>query len=233
MNRAVLFWPEHWQQVLGAFGLALLSAGACSVPFVLGHGRRAGQVALVVLAAFAAGELRRLVLRREYRVELRATPASGASHLNTTRDLRIQHYALPLAAPLTKKLRLVQITDVHVTEQFPFDYYERLSALVASRKPDVLALTGDLLSRRERLPLLVRWLRTLPEAPLGRYAVLGNHEYWAHAEDEVRSALAAAHVSVIAGECRTLSDAGAPGGLRVCGTEAPWGPALKASALST
>jgi predicted MPP superfamily phosphohydrolase len=240
INCAVFFWPEHWQQALGAGGLLLLIAVASSVPFVLGGGKRASQVALLVLGVFAVGEAHRLLLRREYRVETRwALPTQKAAeepHVDTTRDLRVQHYELPVgragAAPgRERRVRFVQLTDVHVTERFPFEYYERLSALVQSRNADVVVLTGDLLSKRERLPMLERWLQTLPAARLGRYAVLGNHEYWAHAEDEVRGALARANISVVAGGCRTLPLPEPGPGLCVCGSEAPWGPALSASAL--
>ena len=240
INCAVFFWPEHWQQTLGALGLALLIAASSSVPFVLGKWNRASQVALLVLGVFAVGEVHRLLLRREYRVETRwALPSEKAAeelHVDTTRDLRVQHYELAVGGERAlrgreRAVRFVQLTDVHVTERFPFEYYERLSALVQSRNADVLVLTGDLLSKRERLPLLERWLETLPAARLGRYAVLGNHEYWAHAEDEVRGALARANISVVAGACRALPLPESGAGLRICGSEAPWGPALRASAL--
>jgi predicted MPP superfamily phosphohydrolase len=60
----------------------------------------------------------------------------------------------------------------------------------------------------------------LPKARLGSYAVLGNHEYWAGCADAMRAALARAGVVAVSGRCQTVPD----GSLRVCGTEAPWGP---------
>ena len=49
---------------------------------------------------------------------------------------------------------------------------ERAVAWVAERRPDLVCVTGDLVSRPRGVPLLVRLLRTL-DAPL---VVLGNHD---------------------------------------------------------
>lgn len=229
INHEILFWPERQQQTLGALALGAAVLLACAAPFVNGIGARASQIALLVLAWFALGEVRRLWLRASYRVPSPAAQPSEGWRANTTLDLRVRHYDVARAPQLGQRLRIVQITDLHVTEALPFAYYERLSAEVKARHPDVIALTGDLLSERERLPLLEAWLATLPRAPLGNFAVLGNHEYWAHADNEVTRALERAGTELIAGRCRTLSTP-APG-IRLCGTEAPWGPPLSASAL--
>ena len=46
-------------------------------------------------------------------------------------------------------------------------------AWVAERRPDLVCLTGDLVSRRAGLPLLEQLLATLPAC----YVVLGNHDF--------------------------------------------------------
>lgn len=224
INHEILFWPEHYQQALGGFGLAATLLGLCVFAFLRGWERRLSQLAVAVLALFILGEFHRHWLRHEYRAHT-AAPARSWQPI-TTLDLQLRHYDLPLAA--VARLRILHITDLHITEALPFAYYERLSADIRARNPDAIVFTGDLLSRRERLPLLEKWLTIVPAAPLGTYAVLGNHEYWAHAADEVRNALEHARIAVIAGRCLQL-----PGrNLRICGTEAPWGPKLDVNAVT-
>ncbi|MCA8921182.1 MAG: metallophosphoesterase family protein [Planctomycetes bacterium] len=76
-------------------------------------------------------------------------------------------------------IRVLQITDVHIhalgaLEQWVFD-------TVAARQPDLIVITGDTvnspLPEAER-EAAVEFLRRL-DAPLGVYAVTGNHDVWA------------------------------------------------------
>ena len=75
-------------------------------------------------------------------------------------------------------VRVLQITDVHThglgsMEQWVFD-------TVAARKPELIVVTGDMvnsgLTDAER-EAAIEFLRRL-KAPLGVYAVSGNHEEW-------------------------------------------------------
>lgn len=63
----------------------------------------------------------------------------------------------------------------------PQPLLERAVARLTDAKADLLLLGGDFVSlRAEYARDLASRLATVP-APLGRYAVLGNHDYWADA----------------------------------------------------
>jgi uncharacterized protein len=113
----------------------------------------AGLVALVLAALawgwFEAGWLRRRVLE----VELPGVPAA-------LDGVRIAHLSdLHLGVP-SRGRRAV----------------EEAIAWVVARRPDLVVVTGDLVSRRSGLPLLARLLGELPADERRWLAVLGNHD---------------------------------------------------------
>jgi predicted MPP superfamily phosphohydrolase len=75
-------------------------------------------------------------------------------------------------------LRIVQLSDIHLAgfyhhPWFIEDVVERVNAL----KPDVILFTGDMVHNfAEELEPFISTLKKL-EAPLGKFAVLGNHDY--------------------------------------------------------
>jgi len=96
----------------------------------------------------------------------------------------IVHRPLPIPY-LPDKLvgrRLVQISDIHIGESVSDDYMSSTLAALADLQPDLIAITGDLMTceRDEQVAHVTRILKHLPNAPLGRFAVLGNHDYGHH-----------------------------------------------------
>ena len=72
------------------------------------------------------------------------------------------------------KVRIVQISDLHIQH-----FGERESQLVQTirdLKPNVIALTGDIIDNPENQQSLASFLAALE--PISRVAVLGNWEYW-------------------------------------------------------
>ncbi len=80
------------------------------------------------------------------------------------------------------KLRLVQLSDVHVGMIVREDRLQRMAASVRAADPDILVCTGDLVDGQ--LDNMTGSLRILQEMParLGKYAVTGNHEFYAGLE---------------------------------------------------
>ena len=75
-------------------------------------------------------------------------------------------------------LKIVQISDVHIGETLGSDFMNRVVARVNSLKPDMVAVTGDLVDGTvAQLHQEVAGLQKL-EAPLGVFYVTGNHEYY-------------------------------------------------------
>ncbi len=92
------------------------------------------------------------------------------------REVRITSPHLPLAG---RPVRLVQISDLHLDIYRGESTLRRVLALVAKLKPDILVSTGDLVdSSFRQIGSLSQQLRAV-QAPMGKYAVLGNHEYFA------------------------------------------------------
>lgn len=76
-----------------------------------------------------------------------------------------------------KDLHILHLSDMHLEHisVTPNQMYEALK----DEKIDLIALTGDFLDRKRSIPKLVPYLQKLNElgAPLGMYAVFGNHDY--------------------------------------------------------
>jgi len=73
-------------------------------------------------------------------------------------------------------IRIVQISDVHLSVQMPARQMEEIAALVAAEKPDVLVSTGGLVDGlTDSITHLAGPLAAI-DAPMGKFAVLGNHE---------------------------------------------------------
>ncbi len=79
---------------------------------------------------------------------------------------------------LNRPIRVAQISDLHrswcVSDRFVGDVVQRTNAL----KPDVVLLTGDYVTRSSAyMESCGEHLASL-RAPLGVFAILGNHDYW-------------------------------------------------------
>jgi predicted MPP superfamily phosphohydrolase len=76
-------------------------------------------------------------------------------------------------------LRIVQISDVHVGPHTPEGFLARVVRTVESLRPDVVAVTGDLVDdRHEDVAAYARALGRL-QAPSGVFLIPGNHDVYA------------------------------------------------------
>jgi hypothetical protein len=87
--------------------------------------------------------------------------------------------------PAVRSIRVVQISDVHVGLLFRESRLESVLQAAREAKPDILVSTGDLvdgrLSREDVISQLDRMAAMLAAVPAkgGKFAVTGNHEYYA------------------------------------------------------
>jgi predicted MPP superfamily phosphohydrolase len=80
-----------------------------------------------------------------------------------------------------KKLKIVQISDIHAGPTLKKSWIERLVKKINDLEPDIIVLTGDLVDGSvRRLGVDVEPLSGL-KAGLGKYFVTGNHEYYSGA----------------------------------------------------
>ena len=94
---------------------------------------------------------------------------------------------LPLVGlpPGLEGKRLVQVSDLHVGPIVDKRWMINQLAGIERLRPDIIALTGDFMTcdHAEELAQAEEVLRELSPAPLGRFAVMGNHDYgncWSH-----------------------------------------------------
>lgn len=97
-------------------------------------------------------------------------------------DINYIRLKLPNLASEFNEYRIVQISDIHIDKQTKKRRLNHLFHLINQQKPDLIAITGDFITRRQ-----VKFIPKL-EATLGKLnasdkvvGVLGNHDYWTDA----------------------------------------------------
>ncbi len=230
VNREVINWVDGEAKRLAIVSLAVLLAAVALVPLWRRWRGPWTRAALVVILAFTLGEGRRAWLRYQYGVETAGGPTIELLRPVTTTDLELRHFDAALPGLPLPRLRVLHVTDLHITEELPAAYYTRLKRMIAAQEPDLLVFTGDYVSLGRRLPLLEEWLADVPRARLGNYAVLGNHDLWIERGKTVTEAFTRAGIALLGGTCTTVATTDTRG-VRLCGTEAPWGPGLDAAAI--
>jgi predicted MPP superfamily phosphohydrolase len=154
----VEFLGAAWVGVLFVLLVALLAADLLSGFGWLVPSRPARLVAVVVAAVLAVFGF----------VQGLSEPAVE-EHRVTVRGLR----------PELEGLRIVQLSDVHLGPVLRSRWLERRLAQVGSLRPDLIAITGDLVDQDAALSeSLVPWLQQL-RARYGVWGVTGNHEFYA------------------------------------------------------
>ncbi|MFZ0614485.1 MAG: metallophosphoesterase [Desulfobacterales bacterium] len=96
-------------------------------------------------------------------------------------NIRTERITIPTAKipPDIGRVRIVQISDVHLGLIVRQNRLARILKCVTAAGPDLLVSTGDLVDGQlNELSGLAEQLRRIP-APLGKYAITGNHEYYA------------------------------------------------------
>jgi predicted MPP superfamily phosphohydrolase len=108
-------------------------------------------------------------------VALSAYAIVEASRIEVVR-VRVATDRLPASVP---SLRIAQITDLHLGLIHRNGKAREVAAIVARERPDLFVSTGDLVDGQlDGVGELAEILREIPAAR-GKFAVLGNHEYYA------------------------------------------------------
>ncbi len=75
-------------------------------------------------------------------------------------------------------LRLLQCSDIHLSNRISPRFLQKIHKKIACSNPDIVVFTGDFLCGSQMVDeaLILEWLQGI-QAPLGCYAILGNHDY--------------------------------------------------------
>ena len=146
--------------VLARFGTDLLMASAAALGWSAPHGlvRSLPLIATGILTTALA--IYSFIERSRVRVEYIGIP--------TTKTMG----ALPL-------LRVAQISDVHIGSMNGQSRIQTVVRRLQEISPDVVVSTGDLIDSRAGLAVPVTGLLAAVQPPLGKFAVIGNHECYA------------------------------------------------------
>lgn len=124
---------------------------------------------------------------------------------------------LPISA---NGLTIAQISDTHIGPFFNLDRLDKVFTTVAANKPDIVAITGDLIDDLNLLPdVMERLIRFYREIPQGVYFCWGNHEYFRDI-NRVRAALAGTPITVLENSAEKIVDGDQP--LYFAGVDYPW-----------
>ncbi len=117
------------------------------------------------------------------------------------------------------ELRIGFASDFHVGPCTSLDLIRQASAALAAFDPHVLLLGGDYVASTTRTisPLLPELLKV--PAPLGRFAVLGNHDLW-NRECRVTEELSSIGIKVLVNESAQLAPPFHD--VFICGLDDPW-----------
>jgi predicted MPP superfamily phosphohydrolase len=92
----------------------------------------------------------------------------------------IQIEKLSFSSPKIKEgrtIKIVQISDVHFSPIISVHSAKKIRDMVQKQNPDIIISTGDFLDRAIRKKKEVAAVMRTLKAPLGKYAITGNHEF--------------------------------------------------------
>ncbi len=150
--------------------------------------------------------------------------AVGYARYVEPQSLRVERLsvALPGLPHELEGLRVAQLSDLHLGPLVPLEHVRRAVRLANSLEPDLVVVTGDFVSVAKRfVEPAVRVTREL-SAPLGVFAVLGNHDFWV-APRMIAALLRRAGVVVLRNEAATILRGEAR--LHVAGVDDIWAQA--------
>ena len=154
----------------------------------------------------------RKITRREF-LGLGALGGLGYMHFGEPNWLGTGRHAVPLDGGGAQPVTLLQLSDLHASEEVSLDFIGRAVRLGLEAKPDIICLTGDFITRLwEDWDGYAEILAQLPRcAPT--FACLGNHDggVWAEGNggyssaDDVQGMLARAGVVLLHNASRVVT----------------------------
>jgi len=101
-------------------------------------------------------------------------------------------------------LKIAMVADFHFDELQEGDFVNQCVETINAQNPDLIVLCGDYVSHESKPAEALSEHLSKLDAPLGVFAVLGNHDHWAGADTVTRS-LSSAGIQVLRNEAETLN----------------------------
>ena len=173
---SAIAWPGYlWMGFMFIFVSALLFTDALR------------QICRLLIRLFSGPVPGCISSRNTCRISLLLAVIAGVYAVIEAGRIRSEHVVIVsagLPSPISR-LRIVQLSDVHIGLLLQEGRFERILEKIREAGPDILVSTGDLIDGKlnrensiSELNPLAALLASVP-APLGKYAVIGNHEVYA------------------------------------------------------
>jgi len=118
----------------------------------------------------------------------------------------IETTTVPLAIGLGKPLRVAVVGDIHFDPLYEVKYIAGVVKMVNALRPDMILYTGDFITAHADHVNAVSDLLSFAEAPLGCFAVPGNHEHWTGIEHIMGSLAERAGIKILINESVPLPE---------------------------
>ncbi len=92
------------------------------------------------------------------------------------RDIKIEHLKIP-SEKISERIRIVQLSDTHFSQVNGEGFARNIVNAVNPLDPDIIVHTGDFFDHSLLNPDKTFAEIKKLEAPLGKFAIIGNHEY--------------------------------------------------------
>ena len=119
---------------------------------------------------------------------------------------------IPVTSPVLPKLKIALLSDSHLGRGVSLARFDKALSKLEAEKPDVLLVLGDVFEYGKNQDAYAARINRF-QAPLGKYGVLGNHEYYVGYENS-RAFFQKAGISLLENEITSLSNGVQVAGLK-------------------
>ncbi len=119
-----------------------------------------------------------LDFKKSYITVLLVTLFSIVYGYNETLHLNVNRFEI-YSNNINRDIKILHISDLHLNQVMREDKIKLILDIYEKEKPDIVISTGDLVDGNVKNKKSYISLLKMMNPPLGKYAVLGNHEYYA------------------------------------------------------
>jgi len=204
--RLLVHWPGSW----------FIAATFIAFPWAIAAAVGLPPYGAWIPFALAAGGLLQSLWTREETVDLRLEPHTDAGP-------EPRRFGEGLGAPADagerRPLTIVQITDPHLGPFMSVERLQRICQRAVDRKPDLILVTGDLMTMESHdVDTVARAIEPLRAYAGKVFACHGNHDH--EAREVVRRAYARAGVQLLVDEAVTVQTPAGP--VQILGLDFAW-----------